>query len=187
MYSVRWKQNTRGTYATDENFLLMSWPGYLVRRSMKHLSNQKIMTTTKSNSVQAVQPYLLFDGQCEAAFKFYEQCLGGKIEAMITNGNSPMADQVPAERRDKILHASFVVDDQVLMGSDCPPEHYEKPQGFSVSLSIGAPAEAERIFNTLAEKGAVRMPLQETFWAARFGMLVDQFGIPWMINCEKAA
>ncbi len=145
------------------------------------------MTTTKSNSVQAVQPYLLFDGQCEAAFKFYEQCLGGKIEAMITNGNSPMADRVPAERHDKILHARLVVGDQVLMGSDGSPEHYEKPQGFSVSLSIGAPAEAERIFNTLAEKGAVRMPIQETFWAVRFGMLVDQFGIPWMINCEKAA
>jgi len=70
--------------------------------------------------------------------------------------------------------------------SDSPPEDYEKPQGFSVSLSIDDPAEA-RIFQALAEKGAVRLPLQQTFWAARFGMLADQFGIPWMINCEKAA
>jgi PhnB protein len=145
------------------------------------------MTTTKTNSVQAVQPYLIFDGRCEAAFKFYEQCLGGKIEAMITHGNSPIADQVPAERRNLILHARLVVGDQALMGSDCPPEHYEKPQGFSVSLNIDTPTEAERIFHTLAEKGEVRMPLQKTFWAASFGMLVDQFGIPWMINCEKAA
>jgi PhnB protein len=145
------------------------------------------MTTTKSNPVQAVNPYLIFDGQCEAAFKFYEQCLGGKIEAMITNGNSPIVDQVPVERHNQILHARLVVGDQVLMGSDSPPEHYEKPQGFSVSLNIDAPAEAERIFNTLAEKGTVRLPLQETFWAARFGMLVDQFGTPWMINSEKAA
>jgi PhnB protein len=145
------------------------------------------MTTTKSNPVQAVNPYLIFDGQCEAAFKFYEQCLGGKIEAMITNGNSPIVDQVPVERHNQILHARLVVGDQVLMGSDSPPEHYEKPQGFSVSLNIDAPAEAERIFNALAEKGTVRLPLQETFWAARFGMLVDQFGTPWMINSEKAA
>ena len=134
-----------------------------------------------------MQPYLLFNDQCEAAFKFYEQCLGGKIEAMITNGNSPMADKIPAERHDKILHARLVVGDQVLMGSDCPPEHYEKPQGFSVSLNIDTPTEAERIFRSLAENGGVRMPLQQTFWAARFGMLVDQFGIPWMINCEKSA
>jgi PhnB protein len=145
------------------------------------------MTTKKSNPVQAVQPYLLFNGQCEAAFKFYEQCLGGKVEAMITHGDSPIADQVPAQWHNKILHARLVVGDEVLMGSDSPPEDYEKPQGFSVSLSIDDPAEAERIFQALAEKGAVRLPLQQTFWAARFGMLADQFGIPWMINCEKAA
>lgn len=134
-----------------------------------------------------MDPYLIFDGRCEAAFKFYEQCLGGKIETMITHGNSPIADQVPAERHNKILHARLLVGDKVLMGSDCASEHYEKPQGFSVSLNIDTPAEAERIFQSLAENGAVRMPLQQTFWAARFGMLVDQFGIPWMINCEKAA
>jgi PhnB protein len=145
------------------------------------------MTTAKSNPVQAVQPYLIFDGQCEAAFKHYEQCLGGKIEAMITHGNSPIADQVPAEWHNKILHARLAVGDEVLMGSDCPPGHYEKPQGFSVSLNIDTPTEAERIFHSLAENGAERMPLQQTFWAARFGMLVDQFGIPWMINCENAA
>jgi PhnB protein len=153
---------------------------------MNHLSNQKNMTTTKSNPVRAVQPYLLFEDQCEAAFKFYEQCLGGKIEAMITHGNSPIADQVPVERHNLILHARLAVGDEVLMGSDSPPEHYEKPQGFSVSLDIDTPTEAERIFRTLAEKGTVRLPLQQTFWAASFGMLVDQFGIPWMINCEKA-
>ena len=96
--------------------------------------------------------YLFFDGQCEAAFKFYAQCLGGKIEAMMTHGDSPIADQVPAERHNTILHARLVVGEEVLMGSDSPPEHYEKPQGFSVSLSIDDPAEAERIFHTLAEK-----------------------------------
>ena len=73
------------------------------------------------------------------------------------------------------------------MASDAPPDHYRKPQGFSVSLNLSDPAEAERIFQALAENGTVQMPLQQTFWAARFGMLIDQFGIPWMINCDQAA
>ena len=133
-----------------------------------------------------LNPYLTFNGQCEAAFKFYEQCLGGKIEAMLTHEGSPITDQVPSEWRNKILHARLAVGDAVLMGSDAPPECYEKSQGFSVSLQIADPGEAERIFRALAEKGTVRMPLQQTFWAARFGMLVDRFGIPWMINCERA-
>jgi PhnB protein len=134
-----------------------------------------------------LNPYLFFNGQCEAAFKFYEKCLGGKIEAMILHEGTPAADQVPAEWRKKILHARLVVGDQVLMGSDAPPDRFQKPQGFSVSLGVKDPAEAERIFLALAENGKVRMPIQKTFWAARFGMLVDRFGIPWMLNCEKAA
>ena len=134
-----------------------------------------------------LNPYLLFDGQCEAAFKFYERCLGGKVEMMLTHGDSPAADQVSPDWHGKIMHARLVVGDRVLMGSDAPPEHYEAAKGFSVSLGIDTPAEAERIFHALAEKGTVRMPLQQTFWAARFGMLVDRFGIPWMVNCEQAA
>jgi PhnB protein len=134
-----------------------------------------------------LNPYLSFNGQCEAAFKFYEQCLGGKIEATMTYGESPMADQTPSEWRNKIMHASLTVGNKVLMGADGPPDQYEEPKGLSVLLGIDDPAEAERIFHALAENGTVRMPIQETFWAARFGMLVDQFGIPWMINCEQAA
>jgi PhnB protein len=129
--------------------------------------------------------YLFFNGQCEAAFKFYEQCLGGKIDAMLTHAGTPVEGQVPANWRDKIMHARLVVGDAVLMGSDAPPEHFQQPQGFSVALGVDEPAEAERIFNALADKGTVRMPIQQTFWALRFGMLVDRFGIPWMINCEK--
>jgi PhnB protein len=134
-----------------------------------------------------LNPYLFFNGQCEAAFKFYEQCLRGKIEIMMTHGDSPMAQQVPSEWRNKIIHARLIVGDNVLMGSDAPPEHYEQMKGFSVSLMVDDPAEAERIFSALAANGTVRMPLQKTFWAARFGMLVDQFGVPWMVNCEQAA
>ena len=132
--------------------------------------------------------YLHFNGQCEAAFKFYAQCLGGKIDAMIPHEGTPAADHVPAEWRNKIMHARLTIGDQVLMGSDALPAHFQKPQGFSVNIQIKEPAEAERIFHALGENGkATIMPIQETFWAARFGMLVDQFGTPWMVNCEKAA
>ena len=133
-----------------------------------------------------LNPYLTFNGQCEAAFKFYEKCLGGKIEVMLTHEGTPAEQHVPSEWRQKILHARLVVGDDVLMASDAPPDRYDKPQGFSVSLNIDKPAEAERIFRALSENGSVQMPLQKTFWAARFGMCVDRFGIPWMINCEKA-
>ena len=131
-------------------------------------------------------PYLLFNGQCETAFKFYAQCLGGKIEMMLTHAGTPAETQVPAEWRDKILHARLTVGEDVLMGSDAPPGRYEAPKGFSVNLQVKDPAEAERVFHALAKDGAVQMPIQQTFWAARFGMVVDRFGIPWMVNCEQA-
>lgn len=136
--------------------------------------------------MQQLNPYLNFNGQCEAAFKFYEQCFGGKNLMIMRHGEAPMGEQSP-EFRDKIMHAHLNVGDAVLMGSDAPPQRYQAPQGFYVSYGLKDTAEAERIFKTLSESGNVQMPLQETFWAARFGMVVDRFGIPWMINCEKAA
>lgn len=134
-------------------------------------------------------PYLMFNGQCEAAFKFYEQCLGGKITETMTYAEAPdpsMVEQTPPEWRSKIMHTNLKFGDQELMGADSPPEYYEEAKGFSVSISLNDPAEAERVFHTLAENGTVRMPLQQTFWAERFGMLVDQFGTPWMINCDQS-
>ena len=92
-----------------------------------------------------VNPYLSFNGQCEAAFKFYEKCLGGKIQMMMTYGESPMADKSPPDWGKKIMHTTFVLGDQFLHGADAPPGHYQKPQGFSVSLDIPDAAEAERI------------------------------------------
>jgi PhnB protein len=133
-----------------------------------------------------LNPYLHFNGQCEAAFKFYEQALDGKIGAMMTHDGSPMADQVPQEWLQKIMHARMTVGDVLLMGSDSPPGRYEAPKGFTVSIGIDKPAEADRVFHALAEGGTVTMPIQETFWAQRFGMVTDRFGIPWMVNCEKA-
>lgn len=132
-----------------------------------------------------INPYLMFSGNCEAAFKFYEQCLGGKIVTMMTHREAPSAEHVPVEWHDKIMHACLDLGDRLLMGSDSPDEHFETPQGFYVQVSIESPEEAERIFYALAENGKVKMPIDQTFWSARFGMLIDQFGTPWMINCEK--
>jgi PhnB protein len=132
-----------------------------------------------------LNPYLSFNGQCEAAFRYYEKCLGGKVVFMMTYGDSPMAEQTPLNERNKIMHTTLALGDQVLAGADSLTEHYQKPQGLSVALNLDDAAEAERIFKALLENGAVQVPLQETFWAKRFGALVDQFGTPWVINCEK--
>ena len=129
-------------------------------------------------------PYLSFNGQCEAAFTFYEQCLGGQRGPIFRYDGSPLAGQVPADWSDKIMHGSITLGDQVLMGGDVAPDRYEEPKGFSLSLQIESTADAERIFNDLAGNGRVVMPLEKTFWAARFGMVVDRFGIPWLVNCE---
>jgi PhnB protein len=131
-------------------------------------------------------PYLYFDGDCEKAFRFYEKCFGGRIEEMVTHAGTPAEQQVPAEWRSKILHARLAVGDVVLMASDAPPGRYHKPQGFSVSIQIPELSRAERTFQSLAESGTVIMPFRQTFFAARFGMLVDKFGTPWMVNCDWA-
>ena len=125
---------------------------------------------------------LNFNGQCRAAFKFYEQCLGGKIQTMMTWGESPMADHVPAEWRDKIIHTYLIVGDGALLGSDAPPDRFEKPQGFAVTIQMNDVAEGERIFRAMSENGKVVMPFAKTFWSPGFGICVDQFGTPWMVN-----
>jgi len=133
-----------------------------------------------------LNPYLMFDGQCEAAFRFYEQCFGGKLEAMLPYSDSPECGDIPAEYRSRIMHACLVIDGQKLMASDTTPQYpHEGIKGCSVTLNVDSIAEAERLFNALSENGSVMMPLDKTFWAVRFGMCTDRFGVPWMINCEK--
>ena len=133
-----------------------------------------------------INVYLSFNGNCEQAFRFYEKALGGKIEAIYPYEGSPAAAQVPKDMVKKIMHARVTVPGGgTLMGSDaCGPDGYQKPQGFTVSLNVEKPADAERFSRALSESGTTKMPMQETFWAARFGMCVDRFGIPWMVNCE---
>ena len=134
-----------------------------------------------------LNPYLMFDGRCQEAFSFYAKVLGGEIVAMLPHRGTPAADHVPEEWLDKILHARLEVGGQVLMASDAPPASGQAPQGFSVSLGVDSPEEAERIFGALAENGTVTLPIGPTFFAGRFGMLTDEYGIPWMITCEQPA
>ncbi len=133
-----------------------------------------------------INPYLAFNGQCRAAFKYYEHVLGGKLAMMMTYGESPEPDKNPAVQADAIMHARLEVGDAVVMGGDAPPQYHQKPQGFCVSIQVDNAADGARIFNALADKGQVNMPFGETFWAERFGMCVDQFGIPWMVNFPGA-
>jgi PhnB protein len=131
-----------------------------------------------------MNPYLSFNGQCEAAFKRYEQLFGGQLGDLFRYAGSPMAHQVPTDWEDKVMHGSVTVGGQVLMGGDVAPDRYEAPKGFSLSIHLKDATEAERIFRELSEGGQTVMPLEKTFWAERFGMVIDRFGIPWMINCE---
>ena len=129
-----------------------------------------------------LNPYLFYQDNCEAAFNYYARVLGGKIEMLLRNEEGPADMPSSPERKKKIMHARMTVDGQALMASDAPPEHFHKPQGFSVSLTVVDPAEAERKFNALADGGTVTMPFSKTFFSKGFGMCIDQFGIPWMVN-----
>jgi len=133
-----------------------------------------------------LQPYLHFNGDCETAFKYYERVLGGKIEAMMTHAGTPQTtrpgrmarqDSACPARRGRRGADGFRLSARAL----------SKPQGFTVSVQINDTARAEAIFRGLADGGTVTMPFAETFWAARFGMLVDKFGTPWMVNCDRPA
>jgi PhnB protein len=129
-----------------------------------------------------LNPYLSFDGRCREAFEFYQQALGGKITFMQTIGESPMAASMPHAAHDRILHVTLHIGDQVLQGADAPLGQFTEPGGFCVAIEFDAVADGERVFNALAENGMVRMPFQQTFWAKGFGMLIDQFGTPWIVN-----
>lgn len=131
--------------------------------------------------------YLAFDGNCREAFAFYEKALGGAIVMMMDHTAPPIVDQVPPEWGSRIMHARLQIGDAVLMGGDAPPDTYKTPTGFSVALQTKDAAEADRVFQALSEGATVTMPIGETFWSPRFGMLTDRFGVPWMINCEPAA
>jgi PhnB protein len=129
---------------------------------------------------------VFFDGICAEAMRFYERTLGGKMEIMMTHAESPMAAQSPPGSADRILHARLAIDGGgTLMASDSMVgQPYEGMKGFSLSLGYSTVAEGKRIFDALAAGGQVTMPFDKTFWAEGFGMLVDRYGTPWMVNVE---
>ena len=131
-----------------------------------------------------VSAYVSFKGDCETAFEFYEEVLGAKPGLLFSYASSPMAEVVPEGWESKIMHGSVRIGGKLLEGADAPPERYDKPQGFALSLNVATAQEAERVFEKLATGGKVQYPIAKTFWSERFGMVVDRFGIPWMINCE---
>jgi PhnB protein len=131
------------------------------------------------------QIFLSFNGQCEAAFGFYELRLGATRGRMFPYGDSPMAGYAPPEWENKIMHGSITLGALTVLGADEPPGRYEQPKGFRVFLEADDPADTERLFNALAENATIEMPLQETFWSLRFGILTDQFGIPWAVSCAQ--
>ena len=132
-----------------------------------------------------LNPYLAFDGRCHEAFDFYEQTFGGKISFIQTIGESPMAASMPVEAHGRVMHVTLQIGDQVLQGADAPPGQFTKPAGFCVALHFADAVEGQRVFDALAQNGVVQMPFQETFWAKGFGMLIDQFDTPWVINAEQ--
>lgn len=129
--------------------------------------------------------YLAFDGECRQAFETYARVLGGKITFMMTNGESPMADKTPPEAKDRIMHAAVdVPGGGVIQGADHPQGRQVQPAGFCVCVQPKDKSEGERIFKALAEGGKTQMEFQQTFWSPGFGMCIDKFGVPWMVNTE---
>lgn len=137
--------------------------------------------TTKANF--EVQPYLFFGGRCEEALEFYRNTLGAEVQMLTRFKENPEPQHgLPDCFEDKVMHASFKVGQSVLLASDGRCEGPSSFDGFSLSIVVPDEAEADRVFNALAEGGLVTMPLEKTFWAPKFGMLVDRFGVGWMVS-----
>lgn len=132
-----------------------------------------------------IHPYLFFDGTCEDAIEFYRGALRAEVVMMMRYKESP--DPVPPEMvqpgwEDKIMHATLKIGDAILMASDGGCSDGVKHGGYSLSISVPDAATADRVFAALSQGGTIQMPLDQTFWSPRFGMLVDRFGVGWMVN-----
>lgn len=133
-----------------------------------------------------VTPYLFYNGNCAEALAFYGQAVGAKTCYVMTYGASPAAGHVPAAMADKVINAGFTIGESMLMASDCPPDKWCRPPfGFAVCIGTASNEEAERLFAGLSDGAEIQMAMGETFFAHRFGQLVDKFGIAWMVIHEK--
>ncbi len=131
----------------------------------------------------AFHPYLFFGGNCREAFSRYQEIFGGEL-VLMPMSDMPAEMEVPADQGDLIMHAALTFEGHILMASDDPSPNFGPVQGMFVNYTVGDVAEAVRVFEALADGGKVTMPIAETFWSPRFGMCVDRFGTPWMVNAE---
>lgn len=138
-----------------------------------------------STVTMKLHTHLNFGGNCEQAFRFYEQHLGGKITMMLTHGEMPGANDVSPDWQKAILHARMTIGEAELWGNDVPEDHFQPMRSVYLSLSVSNTDEAERIYALLSDGGQIFMPMQETFFAVRFGVLRDKFGTSWEIIHER--
>lgn len=136
-----------------------------------------------NSSKASVQPYLFFGGRCEEAIEFYRKALGAELVMLARFKEAPEPQhQMPECFQDKVMHATLGIGDTMLMASDGRCEGQATFEGFSLSITVPDEAEADRVFAALSDGGLVTMPLEKTFWAPKFGMLQDQFGVGWMVS-----
>ncbi len=129
--------------------------------------------------------YLNYGGNCEQAFRFYEQHLGGKITMMMRHGEQPNAGNVPANWRNAVLHARIEFGKTVLMGADIPPDRFQPMRSAYLTLTADSAEQAELLYALLTDSGQIFMKMEETFFASRFAMLRDKFGTSWMLLHER--
>jgi len=137
-----------------------------------------------SNSNTSVQPYLFFGGRCEEALEFYRSALGAEVEMLSRFKDAPEPGMAQPGMEDKVMHASLRIGETILMASDGRCDSELRFDGFSLSIIVPNEEKAESVFNSLAEGGKVTMPLEKTFWAPKFGMLEDRFGVGWMVSVD---
>ncbi len=130
--------------------------------------------------------YLNYGGNCEQAFRFYEQHLGGKIVALARHKEQPNTHLVPAGWENAVLNARMTIGETELMGADIPPDRFQPMRSAYLTLLVDSAKEAEGIYALLSDGGQIFMPMEETFFASRFAMLRDKFGTSWMILHERS-
>jgi PhnB protein len=147
-------------------------------------SNKFTFQLMVTANITALQPYLNFNGRCEEALEFYRNALGAQVDVVMRfkdNPEPPQPGMCPPGADNKVMHSSFRVGNNQLMASDCRCEGQPNFQGFSLSVTVSNPTEADRLFAALEKGGQVQMPLGKTFFSPRFGVVADRFGLSWMI------
>ena len=134
-----------------------------------------------------VSVHLNFSGDCQQAMESYCELMDGEIISKTTFGDTPAGAEVPDDWQDKIVHATMSIGGVVVATADIPEERFQASQGFNMFIEVESPEEADRVFDALSKSGEIQMPIQETFWSRRFGVVVDRFGIPWEMNCSQEA